>query len=88
MLKTLTNGLDESCRGYKLVYLPANGRHYGLGLGVADSLFDNILRYWSVSDRIAVIQVRISSLHDHQCIRPHCGLTVYDVEVQYVFLLT
>ena len=39
------NGLQESCRGYKLICLPTKCRHYGLGFAVAESVADNILRY-------------------------------------------
>ena len=48
-------GLQESCRGYKLICLLTKCRHYGLGFAVAECVADNILRYWSVSERIAVL---------------------------------
>ena len=77
------NGLHESCRGYTLICLPTNCRHSGLGFAVAESHSDNILLYWSVSDRIAVIQVRISKNSAFTLVSaPHSELTGNDVEVQ------
>ena len=81
-------GLQESCRGYKLICLPTKCRHYGLGFAVAESVADNILRYWSVSERIAVLQLRISSnsvLTLVNVYAPHSGLTVKDIEIQDYF---
>ena len=79
------NGLQEPCRGYKLICLPTKCRHYELGFAVAESVADNILRYWSVSERIAVLQLRISSnsvLTLVNVYAPHSGLTAKDIEIQ------
>ena len=83
-------GLQESCRGYKLICLPTKCRHYGLGFAVAESVADNILRYWSVSERIAVLQLRISTnsvLTRVNVYAPHSGLTAKDIEKQDDFFL-
>ena len=79
------NVLQESWHGYKLICLPTKCRHCGLGCAVAEYVADNILRYWSVSDRIAVLQLRISSntvLTLVNIYAPHSGLTAKDIEIQ------
>ena len=48
--------------GYnRLIGLPSTSRHYGLAFAVASYLADGLLRYWSVSDRLAVIQLTLGS---------------------------
>ena len=43
------------------MFIPTKCINCGVGFAVAEYVADNILRYWSVSDRIAVLQTRISS---------------------------
>ena len=46
---------------YRLIGLPSTSRHYGLAFAVASYLAGGLLRYWSVSDRFAVIQLTLGS---------------------------
>ena len=46
---------------YRLIGLPSTSRHYGLAFAVASYLAGGLLRYWSVSDRLAVIQLTLGS---------------------------
>ena len=48
-------------KAYSLIGLPSTSRHYGLAFAVASYLADGLLRYWSVSDRLAVIQLTLGS---------------------------
>ena len=41
--------------------LPSTSRQYDLAFAVASYLADGLLRYWSVSDRLAVIQLTLGS---------------------------
>ena len=54
-------GFDERSGNYRHIGLPSQLRHYGLAFSVAIQFENQIVRYWSVSDRIAVIQLRISN---------------------------
>ena len=55
------SGFDERSGNYRHIGLPSQSRHYGLAFSVAVQIENQIVRYWSVSDRIAVIQLRISN---------------------------
>ena len=55
------DGFDERCGNYRHIGMPSQSRHYGLAFSVSMQLENQIIRYWSVSDRIAVIQLRISN---------------------------
>ena len=46
---------------YRLIGLPSTSRHYGLAFAVASYVAGRLLRYWSVSDRLAVIQLSLGS---------------------------
>ena len=54
-------GFDERSGNYRHIGLPSQSRHYGLAFSVAIQFENQIVRYWLVSDRIAVIQLRISN---------------------------
>ena len=54
------DGFDEIRGDYRLLGLQSNSRHYGLGFAVTNWLAKNIIRFWSVSNRVAVIQFRLS----------------------------
>lgn len=54
------DGFDELRGNYRLLGLSSESRHYGLGFAVTNWLAQRITRFWSVSDRIAVIQFRLS----------------------------
>ena len=56
-----SGGFDERSGNYRHIGLPSQSRHYGLAFSVAIQFENQIVRYWSVSDRIAVIQLRISN---------------------------
>ena len=55
------SGFDVISGNYRLIGLPSTSRHYGLAFAVASNLAGRLLRYWSVSDRIAVIQLSLGS---------------------------
>ena len=55
------SGFDVISGYYRLIGLPSTSRHYGLAFAVASYLADGLLRYWSVSDRLAVIQLFLGS---------------------------
>ena len=42
-----------------VIGLPSTSRHYGVTFAVAANLTGRLLRYWSVSDRLAVIQLSL-----------------------------
>ena len=50
-------GFDEHPGNYRLIGLQSQSRHYGLAFAVASHMEDRIVRYWSESDRIALIQL-------------------------------
>ena len=54
-------GFDERSGNYRHIGLPSQSRHCGLAFSLAIQFENQIVRYWSVSDRIAVIQLRISN---------------------------
>ena len=58
------DGFDEIHGGYRLLGLPSELRHYGLGFAVTNWLAKRVTRFWSVSDRVAVIQFRMSGKSD------------------------
>ena len=53
-------GFDEIREGYRLLGLPSESRHYGLGFAVTNWLVKRVTRFWSVYDRVAVIQFHMS----------------------------
>ena len=55
------NGFDVTSDNYRLIGLPSTSRHYGLAFAVAANLPGRLLRYWSVSDRLAVIQLSLGA---------------------------
>ena len=72
-------GFDVVSGYYRLIGLPSTSRHYGLAFAVASYLEDKLLRYWSVSDRLAVIhpaESRQALYSDgHQCLWPNVPVT-------------
>ena len=54
-------GFDERSGNYRHIGLTSQSRHYGLAFSLAIQFENQIVRYWSVLDRIAVIQLRISN---------------------------
>ena len=55
------SGFDVISGYYRLIGLPSTSRHNGLGFAVASYLAGGLLRYWSVSDTLAVIQLTLGS---------------------------
>ena len=53
------SGFDVMSSYYRLIGLLYTSRHYGLEFAVASYLAGGLLRYWSVSDRLAVIQLSL-----------------------------
>ena len=62
---------------YRLIGLPSTSRHYGLAFSLASYLADELLRYWSVSDRLAVIQLSLGSHSTLTIINPADITPVY-----------
>ena len=56
-----TSGFDFISGYYRLIGLLSLSRHHGLAFAVASYLADGLLCYWSVSDRLAVIQLTLGS---------------------------
>jgi len=72
----ISEGFDGVIDGHRLICLPTSCRHYGLGFAVDGSVASRIHRYWSVNDRIAVIQIWLSertlcSIVNVYCIGSH-----------------
>jgi len=55
----LVRELDECRDGYRLICFPPECRHYGLGFAVSSSLTASIQRFWQVSDRVAVLTLKL-----------------------------
>ena len=58
------DGFDERCGNYRHIGMTSQSRHYGLAFSVYMQFEKQIDRYWYqwyVSDRLAVIQLRISN---------------------------
>ena len=53
-------GFDEHPGNYRLIGLQSKSRHYSLAFAVDSHMEDRIVRYWSESDRIALIQLRLA----------------------------
>ena len=56
----IVDGTDETLNGYRIICLPTTCRNYGLGFAIHKSLSKRQRRLWSESDRVAVIQIRLS----------------------------
>ena len=52
-------GIDTLVRKDRLICLPSDVKQYGLGFMISNRLADCIYRYWKVSDRISVLQVKM-----------------------------
>ena len=50
---------DEKIDGYRVILLPTNSRHYGLGFALNKHWADRLLSYESISDRIAIATFRL-----------------------------
>ena len=50
----------RASRQLPVIGLQSHSRHYGLAFAVAWHMEDRIVRYWSESDRIALIQLRLA----------------------------
>ena len=55
------DGFDEISTHFRLIGLPATSRHYGLAFAVSAQLTHRIMRYWSASDRLAVLQIKLGT---------------------------
>jgi len=51
--------IDVEENGYRLVCFPPECRHYGLGFAVSSALSVNIQRLWQISDRVAVLTLKL-----------------------------
>jgi len=54
-------GFDDIIGNYRVFCLPSESRHYGLGFAIHKSLLERVHRVWSESDRVAVLQIRLST---------------------------
>ena len=78
-------GFDVVSGHYRLIGLPSTSRHYGLAFAVASYLEGKLLRYWSVSDRLAVLQLslgRHSTLTVINAYGPTSQVTLHDQDTQ------
>ena len=78
-------GFDVVSGYYRLIGLPSMSRHYGLAFAVASYLEGKLLRYWSVSDRLAVLQLslgRHSTLTVINAYGPTSQVTLHDQDTQ------
>ena len=57
----LTGSLDTEKDVYRLIALAPQCRHYGLAFVVSSSLSSQIQKYWSLSDRVAVLTINLPS---------------------------
>ena len=73
-------GFDIVSGYYRLIGLPSTSRHYGLAFAVASYLEGKLLRYWSVSDRLAVPQ--LSTLTVINAYGPTSQVTLHDQDTQ------
>ncbi|XP_029654488.1 craniofacial development protein 2-like [Octopus sinensis] len=55
------HGLDEIHGNYRLILLPSESIHYGQGFAIHKNHTSRLYRYWKVSDRISVLQLRTIS---------------------------
>ena len=81
-------GFDVVSGYYRIIGLPSTSRHYGLAFAVAYYLEDKLLRYWSVSDRLAVIQLslgRHSTITVINAYGPTSQVILRDQDKQYDF---
>jgi len=56
----IKDGHDEIFNQYRIFCLPSSNRHYGLGFAIHRNFQHRVHRIWSISDRVAVIQIRTS----------------------------
>ena len=55
----ITNGMDININDHRLICIPTDCRHYGNGFIVSPKWKHNIHKYWKVSDRLSVIQLKL-----------------------------
>ena len=55
----ITNGVDTNINDHRLICIPTDCKHYGNGFIVSPKWKHNIHKYWKVSDRISVIQIKL-----------------------------
>ena len=55
----ITNGMDMNINDHRLICIPTGCRHYGNGFVVSPKWKHNILKYWKVSNRLSVIQLKL-----------------------------
>ena len=54
----IRNGCDEEIKGHRMICLPTNNVHYGMGFIIHEKWKRCVHKVWKVDDRIAVLQVR------------------------------
>ena len=55
----ITENRDINIKDYRLITLQSNSRHYGNGFLISPKWKDRIVKYWKVSDRVCVIQLKL-----------------------------
>ena len=63
----LTEATDENFDNCRFINIGTESRHYGNGFVVSSEWSQNIVRYWKVSDRISVIQLRLKDDNTYTC---------------------
>ena len=81
----IKEGSDKMINGYRLITVSADIRHYGTGFIIADKWIDNISKYWKVSERISVIQIKIKD--EYKCKRiSETKIAIYkDIKYKIVY---
>ena len=51
--------MDTNVNNCRLICLPTENKHYGNGFIVSNEWSERIHRYWKISDRISVIQLKL-----------------------------
>ena len=51
---------DTKINGFRLIFLETKNVHYGNGFMISPELFHHVHRYWSVSDRVSVLQIHLN----------------------------
>ena len=54
----VTDYTDTNINGHRIVCLPAKVKHYGMGFMISPKWSNRVHNYWSVSERIAVLQLK------------------------------
>ena len=57
----IKNGVDKDVKGNRLICLQSESKHYGNGFMISNTWKHNIHKCWKVTDRVAVLQLKVSN---------------------------